>query len=84
MFCARSRPTNKGNGEQKPITKKLQSFIKPNKKKVLVSCPDPSKKGGERVVLFFIFVLFFFISLWMVSHPFIGHIMDTKVLRPFS
>ena len=26
MFCARSRPTNKGNREQKPITKKLAEF----------------------------------------------------------
>ena len=26
MFCARSRPTNKGNKEQKPITKKLAEF----------------------------------------------------------
>ena len=29
MFCARSRPTNKGNREQKPITKKLAEFHKP-------------------------------------------------------
>ena len=27
MFCARSRPTNKGNREQKPITKKLAEFL---------------------------------------------------------
>ena len=26
MFCARSRPTNKGNREQKPVTKKLAEF----------------------------------------------------------
>ena len=26
MFCARSRPTNKGNREQKTITKKLAEF----------------------------------------------------------
>ena len=26
MFCAQSRPTNKGNRKQKPITKKMVEF----------------------------------------------------------
>ena len=57
--------------------------VRPNKKRLLVSRPNPSKKGGRRVVLFLVFVIFF-ISLWMASNPFIGHIMGTKVLKPLT
>ena len=53
MFCARSRPTNEGNREQKSITKKLDEF---HNQFVLLTMVQHKKKTQEENLCILLYV----------------------------
>ena len=53
-------------------------------KKVISFSSGSVKKRRREGRFIFYFCDFFFILLWMASSPFIGHTMDTKVLKPLT